>query len=165
MMCSVVYVGGDAWEYWGGSNRFISLAMPGFFILLSYGLFRVSLLQIGAMNADPRLAGSRTMNWKGSIFPLLIVYSVISVNSIYGLEALAEVLLIKPALHSGNGEENHEDLEQALLFRKITTSEATILMARAGTIPYFADRYSIDLLGKNDIYCASKHEERVVRIA
>jgi arabinofuranosyltransferase len=159
MMYSV-YVGGDAWEYWGGSNRFISLAMPGFFILLSYGLFRVSLLLIGAMNADPRLAGSGTMNWKGSIFPLLIVYSVISVNSIYGLEALAEVLLIKPALHSGNGDENHEEVEQALLLRKITTSDATILVARAGTIPYFSDRYSIDLLGKNDKYIARQSMRR-----
>jgi hypothetical protein len=153
MMYSV-YVGGDAWEYWGGSNRYISLAMPGFFILLSYGLFRVSQLLIGAINADPRLAGSGTMNWKGSIFPLLIVYSVISVNSIYGLDALAEVLLIKPALHSGNGDENHEEVEQALLLRKITTRDATILVARAGTIPYFSDRYSIDLLGKNDKHLA-----------
>ncbi|HSL02798.1 MAG TPA: hypothetical protein VK901_04585 [Nitrospiraceae bacterium] len=33
MMYSV-YVGGDAWEYWGGSNRYICIAMPGFFILL-----------------------------------------------------------------------------------------------------------------------------------
>lgn len=152
-----VYVGGDAWEYWGGSNRYISIAMPGFFVLLSYALFRVGQFIIGAMNADLRPAGIATKNWKGYIFPLLIAVSVISVNSIYGLDALAEVLLIKPPLHSGNGEENHEEVEQALLLRKITTPEATIVVTRAGTIPYFSDRYSLDLLGKTDRYVAHEN--------
>lgn len=159
MMYSV-YVGGDAWEYWGGSNRYISLAMPGFFILLSYALFRVSQFIIGAMNADPPQVGMATTNWKGYIFPLLIVYSVISVNSIYGLGALEEMLLIKPPLHSGNGDENHYEVEEALLLRKITTAEAKIVVNRAGTIPYFADRYSIDLLGKNDKYIARQSMRR-----
>jgi hypothetical protein len=159
MMYSV-YVGGDAWEYWGGSNRYISIAMPGFFILLSYALFRVSQFIIGAMNADPRQAGIAITNWKGYLFPLLIVFSVISVNSIYGLGAWEEVLLIKPPLHSGNGDENHYEVEEALLLRKITTAEATIVVNRAGTIPYFADRYSIDLLGKNDKYIARQSMRR-----
>ena len=30
-----IYVGGDAWEWWGGSNRFISIVMPLFFVLLA----------------------------------------------------------------------------------------------------------------------------------
>ena len=109
------------------------------------------------MNADPPQAGFATTNWKGSIFPLLIAVSLISVNSIYGLEALAEVLLIKPPLHTGNREENSEEVEQALLLRKMTTPEAKIVVVRAGTIPYFSDRYSIDLLGKTDRYIA--HEK------
>jgi arabinofuranosyltransferase len=156
MMYSV-YVGGDAWEYWGGSNRYICLAMPGFFILLSYALFRVSQLMIGAMNAAPRQGGMATTSWKGYSFPLLIVVSLLSVNSIYGLEALAETLLIKPPLHSGNGEENQDEVKQALLLRKMTTPDATIVVVRAGTIPYFSDRYSIDLLGKTDRYIAHEN--------
>ena len=156
MMYSV-YVGGDAWEYWGGSNRYISIAMPGFFILLSYALFRVSRFILGAMNADTRQAGIATTNWKGYIFPLLIAVSLVSVNSIYGLDALAEVLLIKPPLHSGNGESNHREVEEALLLRKMTTPDATIAVTRAGTIPYFSDRSSIDLLGKTDRVIA--HED------
>jgi hypothetical protein len=153
-----VYVGGDAWEYWGGSNRYISIAMPGFFILLSYALFRLSQFIISAMHADPRQAGmTRTTNWKGAIFPLLIAGALLSVNSIYGLEALAELLLIKPPLHAGNGEENHEEVEQALLLRNMTTPAATIVVTRAGTIPYFSGRPSIDLLGKTDRHIA--HED------
>ncbi len=34
-----VYVGGDAWEWWGGSNRYISIVMPLFLILLAYSLW------------------------------------------------------------------------------------------------------------------------------
>src|SRR5437868_14879996 len=100
-----VYVGGEVWEYWGGSNRYITIAMPGFFILLSYALFRLSHF-ISAMNADPRQAAMAKTHWKGAIFPLLIAGALLSVNSIYGLEALAELLLITPPLHSGNGERN-----------------------------------------------------------
>src|ERR1051326_8084681 len=48
-MAYSVYVGGDAWEYWGGSNRYISIAMPGFFVLLSLALFRLSRLIIGCL--------------------------------------------------------------------------------------------------------------------
>ena len=33
-----VYVGGDAWEHRGGSNRYISLAMPLFFTLFTLAL-------------------------------------------------------------------------------------------------------------------------------
>lgn len=34
-----VYVGGDAWEYWGGSNRYFSPVMPLFMVLLCYSLY------------------------------------------------------------------------------------------------------------------------------
>lgn len=33
-----VYVGGDAWEWWGGSNRYISIVMPLFMVLLACSL-------------------------------------------------------------------------------------------------------------------------------
>lgn len=33
-----VYVGGDAWEWWGGSNRYISIVMPLFLTLLAYSV-------------------------------------------------------------------------------------------------------------------------------
>lgn len=36
-----VYVGGDAWEWWGGSNRYISIVMPLFMVLLAYSLYFV----------------------------------------------------------------------------------------------------------------------------
>jgi len=64
------------------------------------------------------------------------------------------VLLVRPPLHTGTGDENHQEVEEALMLRAITSDDATIAVARAGTIPYFADRPSVDLLGKNDRYLA-----------
>ena len=50
-----IYVGGDAWEGWGGSNRYLSIAMPGFFILLANGLSLQVIWQWGpADSAVPR---------------------------------------------------------------------------------------------------------------
>jgi hypothetical protein len=40
------------------------------------------------------------------------------------------------------------------MLRRVTTPDAVIAVARAGTIPYFADRPSIDLLGKTDPHVA-----------
>jgi hypothetical protein len=150
-----VYVGGDAWEYWGGSNRYISIAMPGFFILLAYGLFRLAEHAVRALGQQP--VGMAGVEWMtSSMFALLIAYSVLSVNSIYGPGALAELLLI----HSGNGDENSTETEQALFLRTITTADATMAVTRAGTIPYFSERPGIDLLGKTDRFIAHEDARR-----
>ncbi|MBI2074777.1 MAG: hypothetical protein HYT83_02980, partial [Candidatus Levybacteria bacterium] len=36
-----IYIGGDVWEYFGGSNRYISIVMPLFFVLFSAAFFEV----------------------------------------------------------------------------------------------------------------------------
>ncbi len=118
------YVGGDAWEYWGGANRYISIAMPALFVLLSTGLFE--------------LVRSCSAREQVPVFTALIVYSVIALNSIYGPAALRELALIKAPLHSGPGDENHQEVEEALFLRQATTARATIALTRAGTIPYFS---------------------------
>lgn len=153
-MAYSVYVGGDAWEYWGGSNRYICIAMPGFFILLSYALHELTLALVTIVQADRLPIVSAPQRAPAWAFALAVAYAVVSVNSIHGAGALAEALLIQPALNAGPGEENQRDVEQALLLRGATTPEATLAVVRAGTIPYFADRYSIDLLGKNDKHVA-----------
>jgi hypothetical protein len=85
-----------------------------------------------------------------AIFALVVALAVTSLNSIHGVGALAEALLLRPPLHSGTGGENQEDVETALDIRALTTPAATIAVMRAGTIPYFAERNAIDMLGKND---------------
>jgi arabinofuranosyltransferase len=145
-----VYVGGDAWEYWGGSNRYIAVAMPGFFILLADGLFRLTRQTIATINRSRSTTLPEKSFLMTGVFSALVVFSVLSVNSIHGVGALAELFLLKPALHAGPGDENQRDVEAALVLRDITEPSATVALTRAGTIPYFSDRATIDLLGKTD---------------
>jgi len=153
-MAYSVYVGGDAWEYWGGSNRYICIAMPGFFILLSFALRELTSAIILVTRAGRSAVGSAPPRAAAWTFALAVAYAVVSVNSIHGPGALAEALLLRPTLNAGPGGENQRDVELALRIRDDTTPEATVAVVRAGTIPYFADRHSIDLLGKNDAHVA-----------
>jgi hypothetical protein len=140
-----VYVGGDAWEYWGGSNRYIAIAMPGFFVVLSLALFQLAGAFTTAVETAP---------WRRQVFASLVVLTIIAANSIYGARAWLEVLLVHAPLHSGPGGENQGEVEEALRLRTMTTPDAVIAVVRAGTIPYFSDRPAIDLLGKNDAHVA-----------
>jgi len=88
-------------------------------------------------------------------FALVVVCTNVTVNCIHGPSALAEALLIRPPLHTGPGDENARDVEIALGLQQVTSPEATIALTRAGTIPYFADRAGIDLLGKTDAHVAN----------
>ena len=45
-------------------------------------------------------------------------------------------------------------IEPAPSLRQFTTSDATVAVMRVGTIPYFADRYSLDPWGQNDTQVA-----------
>jgi hypothetical protein len=145
-----VWVGGDAWEYWGGSNRYISIAMPGLFVVLSSALFQIAAILLDALDRESRARRQR----HAVAFAALIAFAVVSANSIYGPGAWAEVMLIRPPLHTGAGDENDREIEEALLLRTVTSPDAAMAVVRAGTIPYFSDRPSIDLLGKNDRHIA-----------
>ncbi len=142
-----VYVGGDAWEYWGGSNRFISIAMPEFFILLAYALYLLIPTLVQTLHGRDGATRPIVARWA---FGLALVYAAVCLNSIHGAGALAEALLIRPPLHSGNGGENQQDVAQALVLRNLTNPDATVAVMRAGTVPYFSGRPSVDMLGKTD---------------
>ena len=59
-------------------------------------------------------------------------------------------------------EGNKEDVQIALDLKQITGPQATIAVVAAGAIPYFSDRYAIDLLGKSDVRIA--HEKSKVNV-
>ena len=140
-----IYVGGDAWEHKGGANRYIAIAIPHFFVLFVYALEQIL----------------RTLAQKFSLAkPLLVNLTLIA----FSLAALANFnfiqrdpaylrrwLLLRPPLFI---EGNKEDTRIALAVRKSTTPQATIAVVTAGAIPYFSERPSLDLLGKNDAYIA-----------
>ena len=136
-----VYVGGDAWEHRGGANRYVSIGMPAFMILFSWALWRL-VEWIGATLRQPQRP---TVLSTATV--LLATLSMVNFNATSGPTSLAEWLLLRPALYAN---ENHLMVRQARLVQETTTPDAKIAVVWAGAVPYFADRYAIDLLGKND---------------
>ena len=138
-----VYVGGDAWEDYGGANRFIAIAMPLFMVLLATALETTSV-------ALSRLMASQESNahrkWREvGLFSVLALASTIFLAT-SSQAKLREILLLDPPQELG-----HVDhLKWALTVNQLTDSKATIGVVWAGIIPYFANRRTIDLLGKND---------------
>jgi len=142
-----IYVGGDAWEWWGGSNRYIVIAMPCFFVALSVVVVRVrdALLRVAAESV-PMPARLRKL-----AFGLPVVLIVVTVNSIHGTAALGELALMTPPLHVPD---NRRNVELARQLRRTTLMTTKVAVCGAGTLPYFLDRHMIDILGKCDTYIA-----------
>ncbi len=143
-----IYVGGDAWEHYGGANRYLSLGMPLLFVLLWSTLVTLYAWLVESarqLDADPRFrlhpAAPRVA------LVLFGLFLFVSYNYTYGTGALKEWLLIEPSLYAG---ENGMKVRQALLLKALTKDDATVALAGAGIVPYFAERTYIDLLGKND---------------
>ncbi len=142
-----VYVGGDAWEHKGGSNRYISIAMPIFFILFIYAadLIRKSA---AIKTQGPWAKSGWFTNLALIIFALT---SIVNFNFEDNFKSLERWLLLRqPTFIEGN----KEYLRISLALEKITEPDAKIAVVSAGAIPYFTDRYAIDLLGKNDVIIA-----------
>jgi hypothetical protein len=157
-MAYSVFVGGDAWEYWGGSNRYLSIVMPGFFVLFSCAAWRLSQL----IGSRPTGGGITVPSWvRRAAFPGLIGLALVTFNSLQSSPSLADLLLLNAPLHSGPGGRNMQEVKESLLLQEITTDEASIAVTRAGTIPYYTERRAVDLLGKTDTYVA--HEPARVR--
>lgn len=136
-----IYVGGDAWEHKGGANRFIALGMPLFFVLFVHALdkLRGVLLQLRP-GACAQLAGQ-------AVLAALVLTSLFSFNVIHEMDARDKWMTIKRPIFVP-GTERYVNL--GLLINEITAPEARIAVATAGNIIYFAERYGIDMLGKND---------------
>lgn len=140
-----VYVGGDAWEWWGGSNRFVSIVMPLFFVLFALGLDGVR----DALLRHPRCGGMRSVRWTlaaGSL--VVLVACVVQFNMLRGPRSLAEWALLRRPLETSGADV--AGVRQARYLKTITRPGATVALIQAGTCPYFADRPMIDVLGKCD---------------
>jgi hypothetical protein len=134
-----IFVGGDVWEFWGGTNRYVTPAMPGFLILLSLAIVTVFR----------NLSDSLPIVVRSTSLITLIVASIYLLNDI-GIEkgdGIKEMMLLKKpdSIHYNEG-----IVKEALYLRSITTSEAKIAIVWAGSFSYFTNRNMVDLLGKND---------------
>ncbi|MFC1508481.1 hypothetical protein ACFL60_02215 [Candidatus Omnitrophota bacterium] len=142
-----IYVGGDAWDDWGGSNRYIAIIMPQFFVLLSWGLYRIHGIISGLLGSR-EISGSKILAViKKHSFVFLVILSFIQLNSNSNSLTLKGLFFFDLPPHAEN---NRTMVERANIVKKITTPEARIAVTWAGIIPYFSERYTVDILGKTD---------------
>lgn len=135
-----IWVGGDAWESYGGANRYIAQVMPLFMILLAWTLVRL-----------PEKAGfEMRIVWRGLKLDLrhgvtlaLLGFCFARLTSPHWHDLMLRI----PPLEVPR---NPEMVRQASYVERHSDSSATVAVVLAGTLPYFCSRTCIDLLGKND---------------
>jgi hypothetical protein len=140
-----IYVGGDAWEHQGGSNRYISISIPLFFILFAYSINQV-VNAVAAFSKDRLFSHSAFINF-GTV--LIVLASMYNFNFFLRTapRTIETWILKRQPIFV---EANQEYLRIAYAINQFTTPEARLAVVSAGSIPYFTERPSIDLLGKNE---------------
>jgi hypothetical protein len=134
-----VYVGGDAWEWWKGSNRFISVGMPALFVLLAVALDRL------VRWLPARLGQPEHLTRPARVAGLAGVLLWLNANA--GTQPVREWLLLDRGL---NIQGNAKYTELGVALRDLTTDSATVAVVWAGSTPYFSERTAVDLLGRSD---------------
>jgi len=141
-----VYVGGDAWESWGGANRYVCVAMPAFFILFFLGLAEIGRRARTCLAGRPPGGSGTTRRWRWAGVAVTAA-AVAGFNSIYGPAALGELLLLKRPVHT---DDNRRMVERALAIERATDEGAKVAVVWDGAIVYFSGRPAVSILGKND---------------
>jgi hypothetical protein len=126
-----IWVGGDVWDYW----RLVAPGLPFLIVLLVALLFYFSR-QLLNQHYSPILIAS-----------VIGVVCLIYINGAF----LPEISFrVRPYDY----ESNRRNVNWAIALNQLTTSDATIGVFSAGSVPYYTDRYAIDFLGKTDRYIA-----------
>ena len=149
-----IYVGGDAWEIWGGSNRYIAVVMPIFFVLCSHALYKVKEFFVDILKKSKGTLKRVHFFCTRYSFTFLILLSFLQFNNNRGPLNLAGFVFINLP---PNVEGNREMVEYSQIVREISTDDARVAVTWAGALPYFSERYTVDMLGKTDKFIA--HEE------
>lgn len=205
-----VWVGGDAWEWMGYSDRYVSIALPSLILLASLGL---TSLATGSSSLRRKWGASVAlavaidlvfMRARMTRFGYLASYSALQGTSWPFLAAVcasclfiawlllrgqgsragtawsapvsATVAVVAFSLFSGVGWRDwaaggsllaSSDLATArmgVLLEAATRPGASIAFVLAGAEPYYANRTSVDILGKNDLVVARLKTHRPLLI-
>lgn len=140
-----IYVGGDSWDHQGGANRFISIAIPLFFILFVQVLDKVRQHLLARRGKGKQQAVSQLL------MSAFVLASIFSFNTLRVQNSVSKFLLREDPIFV---EGTQRYLEIASTLQEISSPQARIAVVAAGNIPYFYEAYYIDLLGKNDKYIA-----------
>lgn len=145
-----IYIGGDAWEYRGGANRWISPFMGLFMICLALGAARVIELLSSriAERVNTGLISGKTFMKLIYMAVFVAIYFQLNLCGRNPVYPITETLMLRKAM--GVEEVKWERLIGNGL-RSITKRGDRIALIVAGTMPYhLKDRQYIDLFGYND---------------
>jgi len=137
-----VYVGGDPWPYWRMMAPVASLM-----IVLTIGSMSVicNVVCMARQGVKARLALPSRLTQ--SAVTVAFGMALVLANWTFKYEIL---FLAKPY----QTEASLENVNTALILRRLTTDNATLGVVWAGALPYYAERRAIDFLGKCDRHIA-----------
>ena len=128
--------------------------MPLFFILFSNAIFTVKELLADILKKSKSALKRFHSFCTRYSFTFIILLSFLQFNNNRGPLNLAGFVFINLP---PNVEGNKEMVEYSQIVREISTDDAHVAVTWAGALPYFSERYMVDILGKTDKFIA--HEE------
>lgn len=149
-----IYVGGDAWEEYVAVNRFVSIVMPLYLILISYSLYYICKYVVEELGARNVIRGDMKLPSLKIMFGVVIVASIFSINS----NMLGVLLPYRAAPQKSYA---RKLVVQAYALKKITTAYAEVATCELGTMAYFSERPMIDILGKVDKKIAKQESHTI----
>ncbi len=130
------WVGGDAWEQWHGANRYVSIGVPGWVLCVAL---------LGAELGRRTARWGRAATWLRPGFELAWLAAVVGPFVPLGVEGNALGPATPYDLDYGL-----PMVEQALALQRVTEPTARVAVVWAGTVPFFAERPTLNLLGRVD---------------
>ena len=143
-----IYVGGDIFEWWHLASRYMLMVMPCFFILLC---MMADYIIIKIMQFFPQIQCFSGRRGKKICFTVILCIFFFQLHGGFAqpyFQIHINILNCSGYVYVQDFE--HRDLLISQALKKITSPHAHIAVVAAGVIPYFTERYSIDLLGKSD---------------
>jgi len=152
------WVGGDVWENLGGSNRFVAVAMPLFFVAAAAALETLGESALATIRAlAARMTRSAPRRLAHVAVALLAIAYLARVNASRNPAAVRESLLLTPPPMTAW---KVSEFKRGRLVERLSLPSARVAVVSAGTIPYFVEREYVDMLGKSDRHLA-RMEARV----
>lgn len=125
-----IYAGGDPWPLW----RMLAASTPALFIL------------VVSNGAELITRWTRPAVQKYIVVPFVILFNLAPL-AMTDLPFLSDISVQGP---TSAAIANRINTNTALVINDLTSSEASIGVIWAGTLPYYSDRFAVDFLGKSD---------------
>jgi len=134
-----IWVGGDAWPYW----RMMAPTMPIFLILCLLSLDYI----IKRIRPIFRLSDTNPMVHYYAILTVIVIFMVG-----FNFSFLTQIVFYN---YPFDVDHSWSRINTAIALNDIADPDATIAVTAAGTLPYYVEFRTLDILGKSDKYIAS----------